>query len=212
MSEAMPRREITDAGALRALAHPLRMRLMEELLLLGSATATELADKVGESPANCSWHLRQLAKYGYIEEAGDGAGRQRPWRLVFQAQSSGSPDADPELAAADRAASEVLFDHEYRAFKDRERWKASDPPDWQEAAANIQAVGWLTVDELRELSAEMFALMSRHFDRVADPALRPPGSRLVRMVAWAVPARPISDAAASVPNDGEVSEGGGADA
>jgi DNA-binding transcriptional ArsR family regulator len=203
MSEPIPHKQITDPGALRALAHPLRMRLMEELMLAGTATATELAEKVGESPANCSWHLRQLAKHGYIEEAGEGTGRQRPWRLVFESRSWGSPDDDPDLTAAGQAAAEILFDHEYRAYRDRERWKSSDPPEWREAADSIQSVGWLTVDELRDLNTKIFELMSQHLDRVADPGLRPPGSRLVRMVAWAVPARPISDPAASTP-EGDV--------
>ncbi len=70
-----PVRRMRDANMLRALAHPARIRLLEELALAGPMTATELAARVGESAANCSWHLRQLAKYGYVEEAGGGAGR-----------------------------------------------------------------------------------------------------------------------------------------
>jgi len=208
VSEIFQHKEITDAGTLRALAHPLRMRLMEELMLAGTATATELAERVGESPANCSWHLRQLAKHGFIEEAGEGTGRQRPWRLVFESRSWGSATDDPEFAAAGQAASEILLDHEYQAFRDRERWKSTDPAEWRDAASSIQSVGWLTVDELRELNAAIFRLVSEHLDRVADPALRPPGSRLVRMVAWAVPARPINDEKASTPPSSGVDEDG----
>ena len=58
------------------MAHPVRLRLLAELADLGQATATELAERTGESPANCSWHLRQLARYGFIEEAESGAGRR----------------------------------------------------------------------------------------------------------------------------------------
>lgn len=68
--------------ALRALAHPVRQRLLRALAAAGTATATELAEQVGESPPNCSWHLRQLARYGFVTEAGGGPGRKRPWRLV----------------------------------------------------------------------------------------------------------------------------------
>jgi DNA-binding transcriptional ArsR family regulator len=200
MPEPTQPRKITDAGALRALAHPLRLRLMEELLTAGSATATELAELVGESPANCSWHLRLLAKYGYIEEAGEAHGRQRPWRLVIESRSWGADDDDVEFAAASHAAEEILFDHEYRAFRDRERWKSSDPPEWRDAAASIQSVAWLTVDELKELHTELFRLMSQHFDRLGDPAARPADARLVRMVAWAVPAHPMKDPARSGEN------------
>jgi DNA-binding IclR family transcriptional regulator len=50
--------------------------------MIAPATATQLAERVGESPANCSWHLRQLARYGFVEEAGGGTGREGPWRPV----------------------------------------------------------------------------------------------------------------------------------
>src|SRR3984893_15394384 len=59
-----PVRRIRDANTLRGLAHPVRIQLLEELALVGPMTATELAARVGESAANCSWHLRQLARYG----------------------------------------------------------------------------------------------------------------------------------------------------
>src|SRR5690606_21557592 len=63
-------RKIRDARVLRAVAHPLRLGILDELLKDGPLTATELAERLGETPANCSWHLRQLARYGFIEEAG----------------------------------------------------------------------------------------------------------------------------------------------
>lgn len=73
---------MNDLIALRALTHPARQRLLKALAAAGTATATELAGHVGESPANCSWHLRQLARYGFVTEAGGGSGRQRPWRIA----------------------------------------------------------------------------------------------------------------------------------
>ena len=75
-------REITDPKAMRALAHPLRLTLLEQLGRAGTLTATQAAEIVGESPANCSFHLRTLAKYGFVEEAATGQGRERPWRRV----------------------------------------------------------------------------------------------------------------------------------
>src|SRR4051794_27883368 len=68
------RREVRDPRALRALAHPVRLELLERLTD-GPLTATQAASIVGESQASCSFHLRQLAKYGFVELAGDGAGR-----------------------------------------------------------------------------------------------------------------------------------------
>src|ERR1051326_5509959 len=74
------RRELRDPQAFRALAHPLRLTLIELLTREGSLTATEAAELTGESPASCSFHFRQLAKYGFVEDAGGGHGRERPWR------------------------------------------------------------------------------------------------------------------------------------
>src|SRR5690606_6701644 len=64
----LPVHEVRESQALRALAHPLRIRLLEELAIGGELTATQAAERVDESPANCSWHLRQLARYGFVEE------------------------------------------------------------------------------------------------------------------------------------------------
>ena len=54
---------------MRALAHPVRLALLEVLADAGQLTATEAGERIGESPANASFHLRQLAKYGFVEEA-----------------------------------------------------------------------------------------------------------------------------------------------
>src|SRR5262249_56698118 len=76
---AMVTRKLTDARAMRALAHPVRISLLEALMHAGTLTATQASELVGESPANCAFHLRTLAKYGYVVEAGGGKGRERPW-------------------------------------------------------------------------------------------------------------------------------------
>ena len=72
---------ITDPMAMRALAHPVRMALIELLSVVDTLTATQASEVLGESPANCAFHLRTLAKYGFVEEAGGGRGRERPWKL-----------------------------------------------------------------------------------------------------------------------------------
>ena len=97
-------REITDARTLRALSHPVRLALIEELTIGGALTATELGERIGESPTTCSFHLRQLAKYGFVEEAGGGKGRARPWRMTSIGMSFGETrDNDPEYEIASRA-------------------------------------------------------------------------------------------------------------
>src|SRR4051794_27237968 len=74
--------QLTDPRALRALAHPTRLQLVGLLRQEGPLTATQAGERLGESPASCSFHLRQLAKWGLVEEAGGGRGRERPWRAT----------------------------------------------------------------------------------------------------------------------------------
>ena len=74
--------ELTDPRAMRAYAHPVRMALIGLLRTQGPLTATQAAEQLGESSGTCSFHLRQLAKYGFCEEAGGGRGREKPWRAT----------------------------------------------------------------------------------------------------------------------------------
>jgi predicted ArsR family transcriptional regulator len=190
MPESIPRKEITDPHALRALAHPLRLRLLEEVAVDGPLTATEIAERVGESPANCSWHLRQLARFGYIEEAPGGTGRQRPWRLVAEVHSWGHESDDAELAQAGDAAGAQVMEHEYQALRSYLAWRAQESPRWRAAAGLNQSIGWCTADEVAELSKAVSQLFGPYLARLADPASRPEGARLVRFVSWGIPARP----------------------
>ena len=93
-------RELTDPRAMRAMAHPVRLALMEALNDAGTLTATEAAERVGESPSNCSFHLRQLAKYGFVEEAEGGTGRQRPWRAVHAGMRFTDVQEDPDTVSS----------------------------------------------------------------------------------------------------------------
>src|ERR1700727_2212659 len=87
---------VTDARAMRALAHPLRVALLEAIRRDGEITATRAAELLGESPGNMSWHLQTLAKYGFVEETGDGRGRSRPWRVTSPTRSWETGMTDPE--------------------------------------------------------------------------------------------------------------------
>src|SRR3954469_15555613 len=81
-SERHQRRVIADPLALRALAHPLRLKLHALVGREGTVTAAEAARQLGVSQALASHHLRQLAKYGYVEPADAGDNRERPWRVT----------------------------------------------------------------------------------------------------------------------------------
>ena len=102
--EALPDiRKITDVRTMRALAHPVRIALLEVLTLGGAMTATEAGERIGETPTTCSFHLRQRAKYGLVEEAGGGKGRARPWRVTSIGYSLNSVHDDPEAEIASNA-------------------------------------------------------------------------------------------------------------
>jgi DNA-binding transcriptional ArsR family regulator len=183
-------RFLRDAREMRVLAHPVRMRLRQALYEKGQATATELGEMIGESPANCSWHLRQLAKYGFVEETGDGTGRNRPWRPVQQALNWGDSDETGEVAAASDALAGQFFEQEFAGLRDWQAWRRTDPPEWQDAANWVQNLDWLTLDELKELNDALVAIITKHRRDRRDPAKRPEGARRVRIFAWAVPAAP----------------------
>jgi DNA-binding transcriptional ArsR family regulator len=192
-SEDQPRPDqakLSDPKALRALSHPVRLALLEVLLLDGPLTATEAGERIGESPTTCSFHLRQLAKYGFVEEAGGGRGRQRPWRRTHLGWTV-ERNADQDFTLAEQALDRVLM----RRYWDRlERWVEtfpSYPPEWQEASQASEYGVYATAEELAAFTEECRALMRRHFDRYKDryddPSKRPEGARPVEALVFAYP-------------------------
>lgn len=187
-------RTVDDAASLRALAHPCRLALLEALAVHGELTATEAADLVGESPANCSWHLRQLAKHGFIEEVPGATGRQRPWRKVGTVMEWHPSGADPAADEAARALTRVFMQRQFALIT--EAMGRPQPAGWTDAVMATQAITWLTEDEIRALEDAVFALVTAHRVRVADPATRPPGARPVRILALGV----ADDSLATLPD------------
>ena len=182
-------REVTDARTLRALAHPVRIKLIEELTLRGAMTATEVGERIGESPTTCSFHLRQLARYGFVEEAGGGRGRARPWRVRHVGMTVPGPGSlDP---AAELAADTLVRLVRERWFARHQTWqetKAAYPREWRDAADSSDFLYYLTLEELRELNREIHELLMPRFrDRLSDPSKRPAGSVLVETLLLSYP-------------------------
>jgi predicted ArsR family transcriptional regulator len=167
-------RRITDPKAVRGLAHPLRWRILELLQNEGPMTATEVSDIVGESPANCSFHLRTLGKYGFIEEAGAGKGRTRPWRAVdlsieINEEELTGPDKEANLVVGmlyRQAAAHQLDQWQ----KDRSRF----PAKWRKAAFDVRFGLPLTAAELDELREHIATFIEkyRHRSEIPDDALQ----------------------------------------
>jgi len=161
--------EVTDAKAMRALAHPVRIALLEALTVHEQLTATEAGEIVGESPANTSFHLRQLAKYGFVEEAPAGAGRRRPWKRVALGMRFTEVHDDPETAAAARELSRTMS-HRYlaRAEKGLED-NRSQPEEWRKVTGWNQMGLYLTPTELEELDQAILDMM---YDRFGERRVR----------------------------------------
>lgn len=187
-----------DPRALRALAHPLRWRLIDLIGSESTATATRCAEVLGESVASCSYHLGILGKYGYIELVPGQAGKEKPWRLASQQQNLDPGGLDTEGALAAEAAARAFLDHELARIKQRLSSLGLEPEPWRAASLLLGSTTWMTAEELRDITDQLKQLMLTHSERAADPASRPPGAREVRLFAVASvapPVRPQKDSA-----------------
>ena len=184
---------VSDAASLRALAHPLRQRLYEQLVLFGPLTATELAARLDDTPSNCSWHLRKLAEHGYVEESADGAtGRRRPWQAAVRGLTWGDED-DPEARRAGDSLTRMVVARELERLSTAWARLPEDDPGWQEAANATQSMLWLTPEELAEVNTSVAQVLLAKRGRHEDPTQRPPGSRLCAFLAWGVPTYDLAD-------------------
>lgn len=184
-----------DPRAIRALAHPVRTALIELLAHAGTLTATQASEALDESPANCAFHLRTLAKYGFVEEAGGGHGRERPWRRTHPGPSF--PEADnSEHNAAVQALQDVFLGGRIERLRAALASRASWPAGWQKRLGMTQALSYLTPAEEDELSEELVALLTRYADRIDHPERRPAGAIPVEIVALGYPLLHLLDAPA----------------
>jgi hypothetical protein len=179
-------REVRDARLLRAVAHPFRLTLLDLIERLGTMTSAEASRATGESTGSCSFHLRQLAKYGFIEPTEGRDGRERRWTRATAGEHI--PAAlDHEASRAGTELGKLLVD---RFANDAAYWleQREDLPDeWQEGAVLDHELLYLTAGELRDLARAVVALFAAYHERTNDPSLRPADSRAVRAGALLFP-------------------------
>jgi Helix-turn-helix domain len=189
---------LTDAKVMRALAHPLRMALLELFSVRQTLTATQASEALGESPANCAFHLRTLAKYGFVREAGGGRGRERPWTLASRSVTltTNQPDPQAALAAGElgRLWLERWMERARRTYGFR-----NEVPGWDGASGWSTSYVFLTPDETIRLRGDISRLLKRYEDRLTDPAVRPEGALPVE---WSVFASPLPELAEPGPAAG----------
>jgi predicted ArsR family transcriptional regulator len=173
------RKTISDPKELRALAHPLRMRLIQLIAQEGKLTATQCAAAVGESVANCSYHLNMLAKYDYLEQAEGGQGREKPWQVVHEGHSWTNVSSDPEAAQAADAASNAFLDFALDKIRERYRTGNLEPDEWRDAIGFSDSSEYLSPAELLAMRTEIEEIMRRYKERRDDPSKRPADARPV---------------------------------
>jgi DNA-binding transcriptional ArsR family regulator len=149
---------------MRALAHPTRLALLDHLHSVDQATATECGAAVGDSPSSCSYHLRALAKWGFVYEGEGGVGRERPWRAA--AARIEFPDGTVEASVL----RDELVARSHAAV--REALDANLAPRWRRATQTSFASLELTPMQLEELGERFEALLDEFRERRADRATR----------------------------------------
>ena len=159
-----PSVQVTDVRALRALSHPLRNRLLGLLRLDGPSTATLLGQRVGESSGSTSYHLRQLAAWGFVEELpGHGTGRERWWRARHRMTSWEAGDVLSQDGGQEVQDEMTLLQVSGHGRVLHGWWEQRDElgPDWA-AAASLSDYGLrLTPAQARQLADELGAVVDR---------------------------------------------------
>ncbi|MFE0460699.1 winged helix-turn-helix domain-containing protein [Kitasatospora sp. NPDC058965] len=180
--------EINDPRAIRALAHPLRLDLLELLVTHGPLTAAQCGRRLDVPQANCSFHLRQLAKYGYVGEAGPGRDRrERQWQVTDRRPDLRLTGSGDQLLR--RQLERVVLEREVRAVLDHTDTVAQESPEWQAGAGVLSALAVLTAEESAELRAKFKELLAPYLARAEQGELAP-GRRHVRVFLATTPTRP----------------------
>lgn len=179
---SLAREPALDAAAMKAFAHPLRLQMFQALHNGGPATATQLAQRLGENTAQTSYHLRQLARHGLVEEDPSlGKGRERWWRAASFSLSEAQPDhAQPSPAA--HVLRSAMVDERARVLQ---AWLADDtvPQPWVQASLEQSTTAILTVDELAALNREVQEVIDRRLRgaKGREPDLRAGAGQLRRV-------------------------------
>jgi DNA-binding transcriptional ArsR family regulator len=146
---------VTDPRALQALAHPTRVSLLDHVMAVGPRTASQCAEAVGESASTCSWHMRQLARFGFVERVESDDGRERPWR----ATATGFAYDPAELGPGDERLQSAVLTTQLRAEEQallrhlEARQELAKP--WRDASVVHTFHLLMTPDELAALQAKL---------------------------------------------------------
>jgi DNA-binding transcriptional ArsR family regulator len=170
---------IRDPRAIRALAHPARLAIIEALGSGEELTSTECAAVTGLSPSATNYHLKALEKWGFVEPGQPRAdGRDRPWKGRGRGVEVDS--TDPQTAPAEVAVLSAFLDRNREIVSEFLEHKSEESPEWTDRIEFSNGDYWLTADELEKVSAGLREVLLPYRDRTRDS--RPEGSRQVRIV------------------------------
>lgn len=174
---------VLETAALKGLAHPLRVALIDALSAYGPATASALAERLGESSGATSYHLRQLEKHGFVQEdTTRGSGRERWWERVPRPISLNSTELEP--SSADRAASDLVMGEWQRNRQKRlsaylAHGLEAVGKDWLEASGVMTANLQLTREQMNDLGEELSAVVDGYLKKYRNQ--KKPGARPVQI-------------------------------
>jgi DNA-binding transcriptional ArsR family regulator len=177
-------RAVTDPKVMRALAHPARTAILNYLQEEGPATATECAEAAEESPSACSYHLRRLAEFGFVEEVPSNDGRERRWRALVGGYGVPKEAQDrPEVLAALRPLTRRWMEDNQRVIGDYLANEHRFQPHWRKAATFKQTNPRVTPEELVRIGEQIQKVLDPYWERENAPE----GAERVNITFVAVP-------------------------
>lgn len=191
MDERMPRRELTDIEAIKALAHPRRQRIGEYLLLHGPATSATVARALGLNTGATSYHLRELARHGFVEEVPERShGRERWWRSISQdIRFPRRSEQSPELRRAMTELEQFALARDLQAFASFQL-ERDELGEWGDAFPYSRGSVLVNLAELEAFFEDYIALLKRY---ARTPQEASPGARKVLARFFAFPAPDIDE-------------------
>jgi DNA-binding transcriptional ArsR family regulator len=174
------RAPLSDPKAMRALAHPARLSMLNHLAAVGSATATELAEVVGVSPSAASYHMRMLEKYGFVADAPARTdGRERVWKQVSVGFTIGHEATDhSETRAARDLLVEAIWNDANAEARRALAQVEQTPEEWRDATRFSRSTLIVTAEELSRLIDQIEALVEPYLARHRNEGEIPEGARV----------------------------------
>ncbi|WP_136706553.1 metalloregulator ArsR/SmtB family transcription factor [Agromyces sp. H66] len=180
--------DLHDPGPMRALAHPLRLKILGLLRVEGPQSVSMLAEATGAASGSISYHVSTLAKHGFVLPAPERErdGRERWWRAAHEITRTSAVEFldDPERREASDAMRRAVIDAYHRELLDALEAEHDLDPEWVSASDSSDGAAQLTLDEFRELTADLEAIHEKWWARGREPR---PGTRSVRWITHSFP-------------------------